>query len=401
MPGSILEFALLSLGICLVQGLLVIPWLAAVDPGLLFTPENRWRGPLRFAGILLAAWLGLTWFLASNNDTDFQAAVGRVCAFLFQAQLGADVLVLILFGMLKLWPKGGAVALSAFREGTRQPMFWLLLGVGFFLILISPILPYFTFGEDLKMLKDLGYMTIMFTGAVFGILAASMSISEEIEGRAAITVMSKPISRRNYLIGKFIGIVLAAGLMNLILSWLLVWVIIFYEWWNPAIRGVVMPDPAWIVTTLNQLFPDPGPAAFTVRGMLLWFDVSGAAFPGFVITGCQVMVLIAISVALATRVPMIVNALLCLAVYFLGHLTPVLTAISERRYPLVRFLAQVFNYVLPGLDMFDMGPAVVRYSPLPTYDFGVYTLYVTVYALMYTAIALLFGLILFEDRDLA
>jgi hypothetical protein len=51
--------------------------------------------------------------------------------------------------------------------------------------------------------------------------------------------------------------------------------------------------------------------------------------------------------------------------------------------------------------MFDMGPAVVRYAPLPPDEFALYTANVAVYAVIYTAIALLFGLILFEDRDLA
>jgi hypothetical protein len=98
---------------------------------------------------------------------------------------------------------------------------------------------------------------------------------------------------------------------------------------------------------------------------------------------------------------MIVNALLCLAVYFLGHLTPVLTAISRDRYPLIKFVADVFDTVLPTLDLFYMGPAVVRYAPLPPDQFALYTLQVTLYAVIYTAVALLLGLILFEDRDLA
>ena len=50
-------------------------------------------------------------------------------------------------------------------------------------------------------------------------LAASMLISEEIEGRTAITLMSKPVSRRQFLLGKFVGLLLAALAMTGILSW--------------------------------------------------------------------------------------------------------------------------------------------------------------------------------------
>src|SRR4029077_12934741 len=119
--------------------------------------------------------------------------------------------------MLLVWPKGGAVALSAFREGVRQPMFWLLTIAASLLMAISPFFPYFTFGDDLKMVKELGYAITMLFAGLFGVLAASMSVSEEIEGRTAVTLMSKPVSRRQFLLGKFGGIMLACMFMNVIL----------------------------------------------------------------------------------------------------------------------------------------------------------------------------------------
>ena len=91
---------------------------------------------------------------------------------------------------------GAAVAMAAFREGIRQPMFWLLTLTFLGLILISPFIPYFTFGEDFIMVKELGFDTAVLAATAFGVLAAAMSISEEIEGRTAVTLMSKPVSRR-------------------------------------------------------------------------------------------------------------------------------------------------------------------------------------------------------------
>jgi hypothetical protein len=48
-----------------------------------------------------------------------------------------------------------------------------------------------------------------------------------------------------------------------------------------------------------------------------------------------------------------------------------------------------------------MGPAVIREIPLNLWQFGWYVLTVLGYSLIYTVIALLVGLLLFEDRDLA
>ena len=112
------------------------------------------------------------------------------------------------------------------------------------------------------------------------------------------------------------------------------------------------------------------------------------------------MTLIAISVALATRVPMVVNLAACLVIYFLGHLAPIMTEVS-RPIPLVYFFAQLFELLLPGLALFDVSTAIIREVPLETDRYTLYTLNVAIYALIYTAIAMLAGLILFEDRDVA
>jgi hypothetical protein len=59
------------------------------------------------------------------------------------------------------------------------------------------------------------------------------------------------------------------------------------------------------------------------------------------------------------------------------------------------------DVLLPALEFFNMGPAIIREAPLDVWQFGTYVLTVFGYSILYTAIALLVGLLLFEDRDLA
>jgi hypothetical protein len=324
-----------------------------------------------------------------------------------QLQLAADFFVVVFAALLLVWPKGAAVALAAFREALRQPMFWLLTGAATLLLIVATVIPYFTMAnvEELKMVKELGYDTIMLATVVFGVIAASMSISEEIEGRTAITLMGKPVSRRQFLLGKFAGILLAALAMTIILGWFFIWTIQFKLWHDPDPVPQNRPvDPAWVVDLVRNYAP-AGEGAALVRGMGLWADYVASVSAGLILGFCQVMVLLAIAVALATRLPMVVNLPICLVFYFLGHLTPILKAVSQNRSTLgnalINFMAQLFDTLLPGLEHFDMGPAIVRDNPLPVAPFALYTANVSLYAVMYTGIALLFGLILFEDRDLA
>ena len=64
---------------------------------------------------------------------------------------------------------------------------------------------YFTFGEDIKMYKDTGLTTISFAGLLLALLTASSTVAEEIEGKTAITLLSKPINRRHSSLGSSWG----------------------------------------------------------------------------------------------------------------------------------------------------------------------------------------------------
>jgi hypothetical protein len=332
--------------------------------------------------------------------------LGRLYGAVLQLQLLADLLVGIFGLLLLVWPKGGAVALAAFREGVRQPMFWLLALAAVLLMGVSPFVPYFTFGEDYVVVQELGYDTIMLSCVVLGVLAASMSISEEIEGRTAITLISKPVSRRQFLLGKFVGIFLATVLLTGCLGWFFEWTLLCKHWFD---RMDPVPTPVAVTTTLDYLRLSAHPTDL-LRGVGLWVMDTYATLPGLAVGLCQVMVLLAIAVSLATRLPMVANLVICWVVYTLGHLTPVLAQIAARKEQadpnapagrLLAFTSQVFDIGLPGLEFFSLGPALVMDAPLPTLKFLTYIGSVCLYGVMYAVIALLFGLVLFEDRDLA
>jgi hypothetical protein len=90
-----------------------------------------------------------------------------------------------------------------------------------------------------------------------------------------------------------------------------------------------------------------------------------------------------------------------------ANLTPVLVFIGGRAKAtsggtnpvaqLLSFTAGVFDTLLPDLDAFRIGPALATETAVP----AAYVGSVLFYGVLYTLILMLFGLILFEDRDLA
>jgi ABC-type transport system involved in multi-copper enzyme maturation permease subunit len=410
-PAMLLVGAVLLL----IQFVAALPWVA-----LAFVKREEWqalvRNPLA-RSVLQRLGIGLAVLLATPvvfglfvQSREGLEASGRLYGAVLQVQLLVDGFILGFALLLTVWPKGGAVALASFREGVRQSMFWLLTLLALAALAVSPLLPYFTFGEDHIMVKELGYDTIMLAAVLFGALAASLFISDEIEGRTAVTLMSKPVSRRQFLLGKFLGILLACLVLFGVLGTFFEGVQLFKHWWD---RLDPVPPPTWVATTLNAWGVSgvpAAPAADLLRGVLGWVALTLDTLPGLVLSFSQVMVLVAIAVSLATRVPMVVNLTAVLVVYFLAHLTPVLAAIGNQARAndpgsavsqLLAFMAQLFDTVLPDLDAFRINPVLLSDTPMPTGPFLRYLGSVTLYGGVYTLIVLLFGLILFEDRDLA
>jgi ABC-type transport system involved in multi-copper enzyme maturation permease subunit len=400
----ILQVFPLAIVATVIQAIAALPWLIVLYRkfGLHRTKTQLWYLPVAILAISVLVML----LIGRSMDPDSLVYAGGVYGAILHVQLSVDLFVVI-FGLLFLvWRKGAAVALSAFREGWRQPMFWLILAIALAGMLISVPLPYFTLesgdeqriGGDYKMVKELGYDFTMLSAVLFGVFAASMSISEEIEGRTAITLMSKPVSRREFLIGKYVGILMAALIITGVMYWVFSGTLLVKLHMDREPVRVPVDLQNWTEHWRDQ-YGDVW--AYFLRGAFFWIMHAGAHLPGIVLGFCQVMVLLAIAVALATRLPMIVNLTVCLVMFFLGHLAPVLQQVSQGRFALVKFVADVIYYFVPALESFDLSAIVVRDSPPPTDQFGMYVGMVTLYAVIYSTIALLFGLILFEDRDLA
>ncbi len=409
MLGSLPSLFIVCLILTLVQFLAALPWVLAYDPQ---TIRRTLRQPsaLANAGVFMlliaAAGAALVWYLRGSMRMELY---GRLYGSILHLQLVADVFALGLWVVLKVWPKGGAVALAAFREGIRNPMFWLLGGGAILVTLVAMVFPYFTFGDDYKMMKQLGFDIAMLAGVLFGVLAASISIHDEIEGRTAVTLMSKPITRRQFLLGKYVGIVAASFALTLLIGWALTWALYI----KPYFDRLDDVTDQFTQQTLNILQPlaqkVKGDSAPLIQGLALWVADSAAHHLGLLLGFGKVMVLVAIASTLATRLNILGNLFLNLLVFFLGHLAPMMRRVTEdlketnpnAAIGLVGFLAQLLDTLMPALELFNMGPAIIRDTPISLGAFAVYVMSVCFYAVVYTAIALLFGLILFEDRDLA
>ena len=94
------------------------------------------------------------------------------------------------------------IAVNAFMELVRQPVYLLLLTAsGLFIVFLASV-SYFGFGDDVKLVKDMALAVTLFSGLIGAILCASSSVAQEIRSGTALTVLAKPVNRGTFLLGK-------------------------------------------------------------------------------------------------------------------------------------------------------------------------------------------------------
>ncbi len=304
----------------------------------------------------------------------------------------AAIALIIFFGLVAFAysSRAGIIARATTKEAIRQPLFFLLLLISGFVLVVNTFIPFFTLEEDVKMLKECGLATLLISGALLAVWTAGTSITNEIEGKTAMTLLSKPINRRQFILGKYVGI-LQATLWLMVPLALLFAVMIFYKVGHDQREMSQDISPMLQATeVLGMKLPLPHPDRLAVVVQVL---------PGIVLVFFEVAVLGAISVAVATRLPMVVNLVVCFAVFVVGNLTPMLVSQSERviQNEAVEFIARLIATALPSLDAFNISAAIATETPVPPAYSGMALLYCAAYA---TA-TILFAFILFEDRDLA
>lgn len=270
-------------------------------------------------------------------------------------------------------PRVSAVALATAKNELGQPLFLVLMSLGAVLILLYEFLSFNTFGEDIKLLKDCGITTIMLLAAFQGVWSASSSISEEIEGRTALTVLSKPIQRRSFVTGKFMGLFWVLALMFVVLGIMLLVAVAYKPIYDAKEASLEMP--IWQVCHAEAMHTIPGLAM------------------GFM----QAILLTAVSVALATRLPLLANLSICFAIYLVGNLTTSIVSSAVGQFAIVEFIAQLIATVIPILEHFQLQSAIDADRPI-TMSLLSGNL---IYCLLYIMLAMFLALLLFEDRDLA
>jgi len=286
------------------------------------------------------------------------------------------------------------IARHTFFEAIVQPIYSLLLALGAGILIIFGMLPFFTLGEDTVMYKSVSLDVILLFVLISTLFATSRSIYEEIEDRTMLTLMSKPVRRWEVLVGKYLGIIVAALLAVAALGAVLMLATYLRIPTDYLLRANTLDDREarqladWRLMHLAGLVPSL---------VLVWFQVS---------------VLAAIGVALSTRFSLVVNLPTVIILYVAGNLTRFLFPL-EGRSGVVKVFANVISSFLPFLRVFDLRDKTV-YTPIKLagtmfeqnpaatemYKIWIYVAIAAAYGIAYVVFALSAGMWSFRTREL-
>jgi ABC-type transport system involved in multi-copper enzyme maturation permease subunit len=260
------------------------------------------------------------------------------------------------------------IAINVFRESVRDKILYSLVLFAVLLISASYLIGQLTAGQDVKIIKDLGLAAMSLIGLFMAVFIGIGLVSKEVERRSVYALLAKPIRRHEFVLGKYLGLVLTLAVNVAVMAAALYLVLGFMAWMTPA-----NAKAAWDAPALD-------PALLT------------AVFLIFV----ELCLITAVALFFSTFSSPILSAVLTFGVYVVGHFDADLKSFGQIvKSPVAAALADGAYYVLPNLASFDVKADVVHGLPVPWAVVGLST----GFGLVYIAMLVLTAMFIFSRRD--
>ncbi|OGV69160.1 MAG: hypothetical protein A3K19_15445 [Lentisphaerae bacterium RIFOXYB12_FULL_65_16] len=308
------------------------------------------------------------------------------------------------------------IAKNTFRESVREPIFLLVLLSALTLIGIYPIFTLFVFREQVKLVVDSAMATTMLFGWVAAVLSASHAIAREINNGTALLVLSKPVQRPIFILGKIAGILFALVVFWFLTSlatliavriakdqfWLDNRVLAIYfaalalSCAAGGVRNYVARSsfPMSAVLSMLVILPAaaviiyflPGKEGMQGPGAFAWHIV-----PALILILYSVWAMGTLATALSTRFELVPNLLLCSVVFVVGLMSDYVLG----RHAEGSWLAATLYASIPNWQLFWMADALAAKTTVPI----AYVLWGGAYISLFILLFLVLAVMMFWRRE--
>ena len=324
--------------------------------------------------------------------------------------------------MLIFMRKIFTLATVSFKEMIRQPIYIIVLLVAMAMLYASPWFSMFTLLNSLKLVRDMGLATVLLSTLLIAAFSASGLMFKEIENKTAVTVLSKPVLRLQFLLGKYLGLLFGISLAVIQLTVFLILIIrigvpetaqftldkpvvyslqfifVFSLLWSammnyffdkPFTSSLVMTF-FWSLTvvffTVSFISPDFQPQPFGT-GMELGLFKAG------ILIFLSMSIICSIAIVGSIKFNMIANLIFCITIFFIGMTTDYFFG----RFAESNMVCKILYASLPNLQFFWTADAFLKNNTIPSS----YIVLTSLYSFIYVPITLTISWFLFSEREIS
>jgi Cu-processing system permease protein len=260
------------------------------------------------------------------------------------------------------------IAVSVFRESVRDKVLYSLVLFAVLLIAVSYLIGQLTAGQDMKIIKDLGLAAISVFALLIAVFIGIGLVWKEVERRSIYSLLAKPISRPQFILGKYFGLALTL-LVNI-----------------SAMAVAYYLVLAFMATTFPPDVQASWPAPATDPRMLV----------AIALLLVESLVVTAVALFFSTFSSPFLSAVLTLGLWVIGHFNADLRNFEAVvASPAAAWLARGLYYVLPNFGAFDVKTQAVYGIAVPLSYVGV----TVAYGAVYIALLVTGAVIIFSRRD--
>ncbi len=260
------------------------------------------------------------------------------------------------------------VARHVFTDSVRDRVLYAFVAFAVVLIAVAYLIAQLTAGQDVKIIKDLGLAAISIVGLFIAIFIGIGLVWKEIERRSLYAVLAKPVQRHQFVLGKYLGLLLTlvvnVGLMTI------------------AYYGVLAALAATMPPAARQAWEAPATDPRLLLAVLLILAELG--------------VVTAIALFFSTFSSPFLSAALTVGLWVAGQFVTELRGIGAAiASPAAGAVGAAIARVLPDFAVFDIKAAVVHAQPIG----AAYVVVALAYATLYIAVFVTGGVLVFARRD--
>jgi ABC-type transport system involved in multi-copper enzyme maturation permease subunit len=245
---------------------------------------------------------------------------------------------------------------NTYKEAVRSKLFLLLTIFSFAIIIASKVISMLVVSSGIRVIMDMGLATIELFSILTAVLIAVNLFYKEKERRTLFNILSKPVSREEFIIGKFLGI--SAVLFVSI-----------------SVLGTVFLLYLWIVSGKFSFY--------LIYQMFFSFLVGN--------------ILIAFSLLFSTLSTPILSSIFSFGIYVIGSFTPTLITYYQAKFHGISLIIlKIIYYLLPNLTILNWKNKIIHSQAIPFDNF----ITGAIYGIDYILIVVVLTIIIFKNKEI-